>query len=766
MKNSLPLKLLAALLLLVTLTVPALVACNGPQEQGSETTLGESEAPIGDATTSPSLLPPAVTGKVLTDKTRFELESGDSIVKLGVQNGSLFIIGLQTKDSGINRIKSPVSINLPQQVKIGNRFEDMSWRYVGYLNHRPENSDFTEYGYIFRFAEDTYRLQYDLYVTAHYEFDGPAEMTGYLTNLSRGALTVRPGDYFRIRSQGEDVPLVWTVDKESGSAEGWKLYDGTYVAGTGITKTRMTAGKRVDAVTSTNQGWNCGGDIPMIYVEHEGWGLYYGVEWSNCHIIAESAGSGDVTVSAGLGERNFLTSLPKEQTLYLPTVYLGVYDGDVDDGSNVFKRWFLYNKSPEIILENKNEPLTQSDVQHDVSVSKSGIQSVKWDYGWWSTEVAPGHTRWQVKEGLLELDWNTGYASWITRYKLDSMKKYSELLKRNGMSWAVYVLLKDCEQDRPDVPTSVGKNGHPEWFSNRKITVGRSADLGNVDCVAFYKDYLLSFFKDNGITTWRSDFEPICYTSDKTNRHAANGSDVQYWCTVGFLELVDHLYENLEGFRYESCSSGGSMKDLLTATRAVVINCDDSADFMSLKMSFYDSSYMIHPAQLQLPTNCLTYVSTSKYYAGIGNYVYGLRSQLVGAAMLCNWEGGRNTEPAYWNKYLTVYNARIKPLIRYGDLYHIFDRPDGVHWDGFAYIDADAESSTKGIVMLWRPTEQDDESKTIKLRGLNEDTVYQVKFHDREEQSCEMTGKDLMEKGFTATLAEAGSSEWVWIVEK
>jgi alpha-galactosidase len=312
----------------------------------------------------------------------------------------------------------------------------------------------------------------------------------------------------------------------------------------------------------------------------------------------------------------------------------------------------------------------------------------------------------------------------------------------------------------------VGKHGHPEWFSNRVITVGKSADLGNVDCVAFFQKYLLNFFKESGVHTWRSDFEPICYSSNKKNRHDANGTDVQYWCTVGFLEVVDYLYENLDYFRYESCSSGGSMKDLLTATRAVVINCDDSADFHSLKMSFYDSSYVIHPTQLQLPTNCLTYVHTSKYYSGVGDYVYGLRSQLVGGVMLCNWEGGRDIETAYWLKYLKAYNARIKPLIRYGDLYHIFDRPDGIHWDGMAYIDADAESSTKGIVMLWKPTEQDGDTKTIKLRGLDASATYEVKFNDRTEQNVTMTGKELMEKGFEAKIEGKSGSEWVWIVEK
>ena len=758
------------LLLLIGIAVPVFVACDGTENPADTTGGSESGDPDSTVTTGDSgLLPPVVTDKVLNDKTDFELKSGDSLIRFSIQNGKPYLTAAQTLEKGQNRIQTPTSIGLPSTYQKGSSFLALDWKYEGYLNYRPEGENNNQYGYILRFRSESPALQYDLYITARYTFDGPFEFTGYITNGGKASVEVIPGVYFNVNMQGASVLTVWTFDKESGSAEGWTLYDGTHVAGTGIYKTLMTKSASVRAATITNQNWNAGGDIPMIYVDYNSnFGLYYGVEWSNCHIKAESSnGNGDVQVSAGLGERNFITTIPTDSSLYLPTVYMGVYEGDVDDGSNIFKRWFLYNKSPSLILKDENEPLTQEDLQHDINtIANYGIQSVKWDYGWWSGVVADGQTRWQTKEGLLELEWSTGYAAQLKNRGCNSMKEYADLLKSKNLTWAVYVLLKDCKQDREGVPTSVGKYGQPEWFSNRVVTVGASVDLGNVDCVAFYQKYLLNFFKETGVTTWRSDFEPICFYSDKANRHDANGGDVQYWCTVGFLELVDYLYDNLDYFRYESCSSGGSMKDLLTATRAVVINCDDSADFQSLKMSFYDSSYCFHPTQLQLPVNTRTYIKNSKYYTGIGDYVYGLRSQLIGAVMLASWDGATGTEQLYWQKYLTVYNARIKPLIRNGDLYHILPRPDGVHWDGFAYIDADAESSTKGLVMLWKPTNEEGDTKVIKLRGLNAETTYRVNFDDRTEQSCTMTGAQLMNEGLSVTMTGESGSEWIWIVEQ
>ena len=122
-----------------------------------------------------------------------------------------------------------------------------------------------------------------------------------------------------------------------------------------------------------------------------------------------------------------------------------------------------------------------------------------------------------------------------------------------------------------DELTSVGKNGHPDWFTGRKIGLCPTADLGNEECVAYLKRKMPQFFLRYGIGTWRSDFEPIACRSDRKNRHDANGSDVQYWCSRGFYDLTDHILKTVPGFRYESCSSGGSMKDFATFRRASVL---------------------------------------------------------------------------------------------------------------------------------------------------------------------------------------------------
>ena len=284
---------------------------------------------------------------------------------------------------------------------------------------------------------------------------------------------------------------------------------------------------------------------------------------------------------------------------------------------------------------------------------------------------------------------------------------------------------------------------------------------------------MADFFNGNNVTTWRSDFEPINYSSDKANRHDADGTDVQYWCTVGFGELVDALYERVDGFRYESCSSGGSMKDLFTATKAVVINCDDAANYAGMRATFYDSSYVIHPAQLQMPCNAdfanpdqpLFYPKTAQGAMSDAAFKdamidMGFRTQCLGVPMFSSWTGTLLTD--YYAAYAEMYKTKLRPLIRNGELYHVLPRPDGVHWDGVQYADKDAAGEIKGAAFLFKPSAQADDTVRVTLRGLAPDTRYALRFEDRPEQNFTADGETLMTEGLTVTVAGVGS-EIVWI---
>jgi len=90
---------------------------------------------------------------------------------------------------------------------------------------------------------------------------------------------------------------------------------------------------------------------------------------------------------------------------------------------------------------------------------------------------------------------------------------------------------------------------------------------------------------------------------------------------------------------------------------------------------------------------------------------------------------------------VATYKTRLRPLIRSADLYHIFPRPDGLHWDGIEYFDPAAR---RGVAYLFKPAEGNGNDVTkVKLRGLLPGARYRVTFEDGTNRAVEKRGADL-----------------------
>jgi hypothetical protein len=99
----------------------------------------------------------------------------------------------------------------------------------------------------------------------------------------------------------------------------------------------------------------------MVYVNNgDESGVYAALEWSSGRVIAKGKKDYHLTLSVDMDgvsyeKEDFSTKVPASDTFVFPSVYYGVYDGTVDDGSNVFKSWFFNCKSPEILAVTDGE---------------------------------------------------------------------------------------------------------------------------------------------------------------------------------------------------------------------------------------------------------------------------------------------------------------------------------------------------------------------------------------------------------------------------
>ena len=251
------------------------------------------------------------------------------------------------------------------------------------------------------------------------------------------------------------------------------------------------------------------------------------------------------------------------------------------------------------------------------------------------------------------------------------------------------------------------------------------------------------------IKTFHADF----YRSDCTAGPAIQGKfgpghrahyaeDVLYWSTKGFYEVLDTVYADTPTFLWENCHGGGAIKDFGASRRAAKIQNQDRYYPIDARRSFYDASYVFPPMQLAALDG-----SWGEWQAS--GSVYEFRSASMGAAY---WHpdapNGGNGGPVWSAEHKAVikravatYKNKLRPLIRNADLYHIFPRPDGMHWDGVEYFDPAAK---RGVVYLFKPAEMNGNDVTkVKLRGLRPAARYRVTFEDGTNPSVEKSGAEL-----------------------
>ena len=107
-----------------------------------------------------------------------------------------------------------------------------------------------------------------------------------------------------------------------------------------------------------------------------------------------------------------------------------------------------------------------------------------------------------------------------------------------------------------------------------------------------------------------------------------------------------------------------------------------------------------------------------------------------------------------------LYKTQLSPLIREANLYHVSDRPDGIHWDATEYWDPNRSTA---VLFAFRGTTSDEPTHTFHLAGLRDDALYQLHFEDGTSLDESLTGQQLRQQGIAVHLQISLSSELVFV---
>jgi alpha-galactosidase len=432
-----------------------------------------------------------------------------------------------------------------------------------------------------------------------------------------------------------------------------------------------------------------------------------------------------------------------------------------------------------------NNPATWRDTQYPLTVINS------WGSGMQVDEALALRMMTDAQElGLemfhLDAGWFRGVGDWYpdARKFPHGLAYLADQAHQRGLRFGLWV-----DWSQAGVDTEKGAlNGHdptvrdwlvndvtPEWkpeeFKGQTIDLGVPAahEYAAKEVKRIVEDNHLDMLEHDGYLVAQGcirDDHPHAAPNRSTQRivhdsgfdfvEGSNAADVSYHAVRSYYEIYERLRREHPGLLLEICNDGGRMVDFGSAAHGDYFSITDTYDPLSNRRAFYDTSFALPPAMLE------SYIE--KWQAPqMHGFLYMLRSGMMGwMTLMLDTTAWTSEQHEAARRAIALYKNKLRPLIRDGDLYHVSERPDGVHWDGMEYWDP---VQKRGVLFAFRGSIAEETEHSFRLKGLNTAAKYRLHFEDRSKPDTEATGAMLMNSGLAVRLAEPYSSELVFLEE-
>jgi len=515
--------------------------------------------------------------------------------------------------------------------------------------------------------------------------------------------------------------------------------------------------------------------IPGMAVSDRDVGWYAGIEFSGrTRITLERAGASLKSV-LGLNPElgRYRTRLLPNESFESPTVFLGAFTGSVDDAGNQLRTWVRN------VLTN---PKTWRDPQYPLMVNDSWGSGMQVDEPLALRMIANSK---QLGLEMFQLDagWFRGVGDWYPDPKKfpHGLAFIADAAHRSGLRFGLWVDWAQAGLDAsmgalnardPKVKdwlvNDVGPDWKPEEFKGQTIDLGVPAarEYASKEVKRIVEDYHLDMLEHDGYLVAESctgtdhphapPDGPLSITHDAGFDFAlgGNSTDVSYHAVRSYYSIYEKLRRDHPGLLFEICNDGGRMVDFGSAAHGDYFSITDTYDPLSNRRAFFDASHLLPPAMLE---SYVEQIPTPR----IENFLYMLRSGMMGwMSIMLDTTAWSTQQQDVARQAFALYKAQLRPLIRDANLYHVSNRPDGMHWDGMEYWDP---KRATGVLFAFRGSIADEAQHTFQLAGLRDDARYRIHFEDVTSRDAVLTGRQLRLRGLTVHLNEPHSSELAFI---
>ena len=334
-------------------------------------------------------------------------------------------------------------------------------------------------------------------------------------------------------------------------------------------------------------------------------------------------------------------------------------------------------------------------------------------------------------------EWSVNTGNWTvetTRFP-NGLKPLSDAAHNVGSKFMVWF-----EPERVYANTEFARE-HPEWMLREPGNNNNFLfDLGNIEARKWFLEYFGDFIEENGIDYYRQDFNirpaPFWAANDEPGRTGM--TEIRY--IEGLYAYWDYLLDRFPDLLIDNCASGGRRLDLETVSR--------SAPLWRTDYQYGEpNGYQCHTYGLNfyLPLSGTGVNKTDPYT---------FRSSL-GSAVVLNWKiTNRDFSIPEMQKCIADFKE-LRPYF-YEDYYPLTGLDDLTGENVWLAYQLNKPSDNSGIVVAFRRKDNQTNTISVKLRGLNPNITYSV-FNDNDKSVVSGTGKELAE-GITLKINDAPGS--------
>ena len=524
--------------------------------------------------------------------------------------------------------------------------------------------------------------------------------------------------------------------------------------------------------------------IPYVLIDEPGGarrGWYIGIESGARTRITLQRNGASLHGEAGLNPEPgpYRTRLPPGGSFATPTIFLGTFADGPDGAGNIVRRWV------RAVL---NNPRTLRDPSYPLMVSNS------WGSGMAVNETLAHRMIVEAAQlGLEMLHLDAGWFRDVGDWQADPAKfphgiaSVADFAHRQGLKFGLWVDWTQAGTSTAPGALNVDDPATRDWliadppagWKHREPFKGITIDLGVPAAKAWAARELERIVSHYRLDMLEHDGYLVAQGSSRADHLAAppdpatlriyedsgylwvdgsNSTDVSDHASKAYYEIYRQLRLRHPTLLLEVCDDGGRMVDFGSAAHGDYFSITDTYDPLSNRRAFYDASFVLPPAMLE------SYVA-SWPAPHIENFRYLLRSGMLGWFSLMQdtsqWSPEQRTEARV---QFALYKSALRPLLREADVYHVAERPDGVHWDGIEYY---SSRLRRGVLYAFRGSSPDQPTHRFRLLGLRPGSRYLVKFQDQGTPANQvLAGRLLMQEGVEVDLSLPLSSELIFLEEQ